>query len=64
MNKGNRKNNQPNLLTIGFALLLPGMALATVLDTNRFFQIFGLILIISASAVFGAAINSRTRRKK
>lgn len=48
---------------LGFALLLPGMFLATVLDGGRFFQIIGLILIIVASVVFGASIGARTNRK-
>ena len=63
MNKDNRKNNKPDLLIIGFALLLPGVLLANI-DDNRTFQIIGMILILAASAVFGASINSRISRKK
>ena len=49
---------------IGFALLLPGIFLATILDSSRTFQVIGLILIIASSVVFGASINARSKRKK
>ena len=49
---------------IGFALLLPGIFLATILDSGRIFQIIGLILLIASSAVFGASISARVNRKK
>jgi hypothetical protein len=58
------KNNKPDLLMIGFALLLPGIFLATILDNSRIFQVIGLILIIASSAVFGASISARISRKK
>jgi uncharacterized membrane protein YiaA len=58
------KNNRPDLLMIGFALLLAGVFLATILDSSRIFQVIGLILIIASSAVFGASINARSKRKK
>lgn len=58
------KNNRPDLLMIGFALLLPGVFLATILDGSRIFQAIGLILIIASSAVFGASISARANRKK
>jgi hypothetical protein len=58
------KNNKPDLLMIGFALLLPGIFLATILDSSRIFQVIGLILIIASSAVFGASISARISRKK
>lgn len=64
MSKINKKQLQPDLLTTGFALLLPGMVLTTVLESNRFFQVLGVALLLVASAVFGASINSRIRRKK
>lgn len=49
---------------IGFALLLPGVLLATMVDSSRIFQVIGVILIIASSAVFGASINERSKRKK
>jgi len=58
------KKNKPDLLMIGFALLLPGIFLATILDSGRIFQIIGLILLIASSAVFGASISARVNRKK
>ena len=64
MKKDKRKDNKPDLVMIGFALLLPGIFLGTILDSSRIFQIIGLILIIASSAVFGASINARTNRKK
>lgn len=64
MNKAGGSNNQTHLLITGFALLLPGIALATLLDVSRVFQIIGLILILAASAFFGASINARNKHKK
>lgn len=58
------KNNRPNLQMIGFALLLVGVFLATILDSSRIFQVIGLILMIASSAVFGVSINERSKRKK
>ncbi len=49
---------------LGFALLLPGLFLATASDDSRLFQVIGLVLIVAASAVFGASISARTSRKK
>lgn len=64
MNKSERKNNKPDLLVVGFALLLPGILLTTILDSNRIIQVIGLVLIIVSSAVFGASINSQVKSKK
>ena len=58
------KNNRPDLLMIGVALLLAGGFLVTILDSSRIFEVIGLILMIASGAVFGASINERSKRKK
>lgn len=64
MMKHMNKENKPDLLMIGFALLLPGIFFATILDGGRIIQIIGLILIIASSAVFGVSIRTQLNRKK
>ena len=52
-----------NLMMIGFILFFAGIFFATVLRERLFFQIAGIVLLISSSAVFGASmrINGRTK---
>lgn len=59
-----RKNKRSDLVSIGFGLLLPGLLLTTILDTNRTLQVIGVLFLLASSAVFGASINAEARRKK
>lgn len=58
----NLKRNE--LMTIGFVLLMPGLLFATVIDGSRLANGVGVVLLIIASAAFGASINANKPNKK
>lgn len=60
----NTNNNTTNLMLVGFALLMPGILLAVVLDSGRILQIIGLILVIASGVVFGTFLRLQKDRKK
>lgn len=55
---------QPSLLLLGFALLFPGIFLATIFDGSWTLRVIGIVLILVASATFGASISIPMRHKK
>lgn len=59
-----RRINRNSLVSIGFTLLLIGIALATFFDDILLLRIIGLVLIVASSAVFGASINATAHHKK
>lgn len=67
MAKNKQHAKSYNYATIGFALLFPGIALATLFGDSVVLRVIGLAMIIVSAALFGASMSTRKdgeKRKK